>query len=243
MKLFDETTGWDAMRRDVRYSCAMLKAARDQGALVAVLAALLTRWEALEAERLSADDALVDANAGVAWTNNVLDGHVKRFGVRLLAQCDNNRGHATYVAYFKDDSPGKVADLALEAEIERIDEWENARVEFKLDAYAGEALADIDAACVDGRAVIAAREDVQKRGSLVALRIDGWRNDANIARRKVEVALDEYALKHNLPRDWSAQFFMTTPRPARKTTAQRPPAQPGPAQPAAPKQTPSVPPR
>ncbi len=40
------------------------------------------------------------------------------------------------MAYFKDDSPGKVADLALEAEIERIDEWENARAEFKLDAQA-----------------------------------------------------------------------------------------------------------
>lgn len=231
------------MRRDVRHTCAMLKAARDQGALVAVLAALLERWEALEAERRSADDALVDANAGVAWTNNVLDGHVKRFGVRLLAQCDNDRGHPTYAAYFKDDSPGKVADLALEAEIKRIDEWEKIRAEARVDAYAGEALADIDAACAEGRAVIAAREDVQKRGSLVTLRVDAWRNDANLARRRVEVALDEYAVKHGLPRDWSAQFFMTAPRSARKTAAQRTPAQPAPAQPAAPTEKPSIAPR
>ena len=86
MRLFDESSGWDSMRKDLRFTASALAADDEHATLTRALRALLTRWSTLDAERLAAEDALVDANAVIATLDARLDRLVVRLSAVILAE-------------------------------------------------------------------------------------------------------------------------------------------------------------
>jgi hypothetical protein len=60
----------------------------------------------------------------------------------------------------------------------------------------------------------------------VSLRVSKWKDDANGARRSVETALDDYANKHSLGRDYASAFFPIAARAKKTKTPPPPPTAP-----------------
>ena len=77
---------------------------------------------------------------------------------------------------------------------------------------------EITALDAKGRVALKRREDAVLAAAKVSLKVGTWRDDANGVRRGVETALDDYANKNGLSRDYAGRFF-PTPRPA--TTAKK----------------------
>lgn len=85
-------------------------------------------------------------------------------------------------------------------------------------------LAAIDEVGSEGAGVLKAREEVAARQARVSLRISGWKESANAARRSVENALDAYAIAKGLPRDYSDEFFpaaRVSKKPKRAVTPEK----------------------
>lgn len=225
MELFTESNGWEQMRADVRFTVTAGRASKVHGPLTAPLGALLGRWGELEAERRGVEDRVEDAHTEVAWAGEALGEAVERAAMRLLLMCNNDRAHPVFVAFFP-EAPHAVARLGPEAKVERVSRWAVVRQGVKVDVEVGEALDAVDAAAAHVGAALGVRKAALDARALVSLRQKAWREEANVARRAVEVALDQHAVTHRLPKDYGAKFFPKTPtkRKPKAADAKRPDA-------------------
>lgn len=121
MQLFTPETGWGQARTDVLYSIATRRASGAHAKLLGPLLALAAQWGELEAERQTAQDVVDDANAVIAWIDEVLDAAVKRLSVRLMGEV-GGRDHDVFTAFFP-EAPSAVMELALERECDRVAGW------------------------------------------------------------------------------------------------------------------------
>ena len=232
MQLFTFDTGWDSARADVRHTIAAARASGEHDEVRGPLVHLLVRWTSIEGHRVAANDAVTDANAAVAWVSGQLERAVGRFAVQLLAACDNDREGLTFKSYFA-ERPSEVQSLALEAKVERLEKWRDVREKVPVSGAAGAALAEVDALLPRGAAALDERKRATAARHAVSIDMKAWREEANLARRAAEVALDQHAAAKKLDRAYSADFF---PRPKRrakpKTDAKAPGATKGAAKPA-----------
>jgi hypothetical protein len=216
LRLFTEDTPWEQARKDVRYTVTSLATRRKHEQLVKPLAALLTRWSAVEDERREAEDALVDANAVVASLDEELDEAVFRLVSRLLFEVDHNAQHPTFLAYFP-EPPSEVIRLGLESEITRTKELfavaEQKSASPELRAIL-EVIADLHRR---GEEALAQREQAFIRLSRAELHIQDWKESANAARRSVANVLEGFAMKNHLPRGYADGFFPPSARIAKKS--------------------------
>jgi hypothetical protein len=226
MKLFKDSTGWEAARRSVRHTATVLAASQVHAGAAKGVKALLERWAQIEAERREAEDGVVDANALVAWIDRqVLDPAVQELASLLLHEAKQNRKDATFKKYFA-EAPGEVIRLGLESEIERTKKFFHVADEVTPSKAVKAVLAKLHAAHAKGSAALQARKDATDAVARVALKCQTWREDANAARRSVETELDAYANEHKLDRDYANTFFPDPPSSKKK------PAAPAPATPA-----------
>jgi len=215
MKSFTLDTGWDTARADLRYTIATTRAAGEHDEVRAPLAHLLGRWTMIEGQRVVAEDAVADAGAAVAWVTGALERAVGRFAVQLAAVCDNDRSRLIFQAYFP-ERPSAVRDLALEAMVERVAKWGDVQAKFPLAGAAAGALTEVERLVTRGDDALDERERATAALAGVSLDMKAWREEANLARRAAEVALDQHATDKRLDRAYSADFF---PKPKKKPKA------------------------
>jgi hypothetical protein len=231
MELFTHDKGWDQARADVRFTITAGKASKRHAATVEALVPIIARWQALEAERSAAEEALEDAQAVVAWTSESLDEAIDALCLALLVACGNDRTHGTFTTFFP-ERPSELTRLALEPKVARVRRWRAVRPEVKLTAAASEALDAVEAIAGAGDVALVSRKDAVDAKASVSVRMKLWRDEANAARRAVEVALDQHAVAHGLAKDYSAKFFPKTPTKkkakvdAKKAAPARPSAAP-----------------
>ena len=216
MRLFDESSGWDSMRKDLRFTASALAADDEHATLTRALRALLTRWSTLDAERLAAEDALVDANAVIATVDARLDRLVVRLSAVILAETGGRRDAALYKAFFP-EAPTEVVRLGLESEITRTQAFFTVAQERSVSRAVRAVLTEVEAVHTAGRTALAARESATEVVARVSLRRTTWREDANRARRSVESALAQFATANELPRDYPDAFFASAPATRTKT--------------------------
>jgi hypothetical protein len=72
-------------------------------------------WEQVDADRRKAARGVVRANARIAWCNVTLDQATVCFATQLLADCNGQRRHALYTAFFE-VAPNEITRLALEGQ-------------------------------------------------------------------------------------------------------------------------------
>ena len=119
MRLFNDTTGWEAARKSVRHTATTLTASAIHAAGAKAASQLLARWNALDQERRDADDALVDANALVARTDTQeLDPLVEESAALLLHEAGQDRKHPAFSRYFS-APPNDIIRVGLESELAR----------------------------------------------------------------------------------------------------------------------------
>lgn len=230
MKLYLDSDGWDAMRRDLRQTRSMLRASAVHAPLARHLDKLLQRWDALDVQRRSAADEVSDAHAQVAWLDLRLDAVTNRLVGQLVAECNNDRGHPTFRAFFP-DAPSEVLRLALESQLDASKHFGAAASASKVSKAVTALVAEIAAIEEDARAALSARRDAVVRTTESSLAVRSWRDDANAARRSVATALDDHANKNALARDYRDRFFAATRGSARK---RRPGDAPAPTDPPSP---------
>ncbi len=226
MLLFTPETGWDQARTDVRYSIATLRASGAHARLLGPLLALVEQWGELDVERQTAPDVLDDANAVIAWLDEVLDAAVNRFSAKLQGEL-GTRDHDVFTTFFP-DAPSAVTELALERECDRVAEWATVRKHVEVSDATSEALDEIAAIEARGRAALTIRKDALTAQAGNALRIQAWKGGANSVRRTTETSLDQHANTHKFPRDYSDRFFLRAPRAKAKKPAPQPAPQPAP---------------
>ncbi len=213
LALFDESTGWDEARRTVRHTRSALGATPDHGKLASSLTAILTAWKKVDGDREDADDATVDANALVHYWDVQLDILV----AKLASQARNDHGADSkeFKKLFP-EPPHEVVRLGLESEITRVEKFDVVAKEMKLSKEVSAILKSITHVCASGAKALEARVDAAKQTAQVSLRVSSWKDDANGARRSVDTALDDWANKHHLPRDYADAFFPVTRSSSRK---------------------------
>lgn len=236
MKMFQDGDGWDAQRRVVLHTLATLIASGAHPDEIERLQRMLARWRTIELQRQEADNAVVIANARVAWVNDVLDEATTSFGAQLLIDCGRDRSHATYVRFFP-ESVKAVTVKALDAQLREMKDFPLFGEEIKLPESSAKALSPVTRAMADGRAALDAREEAEREAARVSVAQAAWREEANTVRRAIDTALHDHATKNALPRSYPERFHRPAyEKPAKKKAAAPPaqPAQPTPAQPAAP---------
>jgi hypothetical protein len=227
MRLFSENDGFEAMRRGVRFTQAMLAASAEHRALARPLDALLVQWSTLDAAALAADDGMTDANAHVASHNNRLDAVTRRFAARLIADCGGDREHPTYRRFFP-VSVSQIIRLALGRQLEPTRQLVMTAEHVTISRGCRALLDEMVTIEASAHTVLTARETALQEQSRVSQRIATFREEANKARRAIETALDDYANQHHLPRGYAQGFFLlrSAGRSRRKST---PPTAPSPA--------------
>jgi hypothetical protein len=216
LRLFTEDTSWEQARKDVRYTVKSLETRYRHPQLVKPLSALLTRWAAVEEERRTAEDDLVDANAVVSALDEELDEAVFRLVTRLLVEVGGDASHATFRAYFP-EPPSEVIRLGLESEIIRTRELFVVADEKRASPEVRAILAMIAELSRRGENALGARERAFVAVSRADLHVQDWKDSANAARRSVANVLEAFALKHHLLRGYSAGFFPTSARTLKKS--------------------------
>ena len=204
MQLFDEKTGWEAGRKSVRFTTARLAADPAHAKLVKPFRGLLAEWNATDQERRDADDAVVDANALVAYCNDHLDAITGRF-VRQLRN-DFGDNHPAVGRFFP-EAPSEVISLGLESQIARSKDFFLVAEQVALGPEAKAILDEIAASMKQGSAALAAREGAYTAAARVSLKTQTWREKANAARRSLENVLDGWAIAHHEARDYPDRFF------------------------------------
>jgi hypothetical protein len=212
-RLFTDDTGWETSRKDLRYTCAALAADPSQAKLAKPLRAHLERWDVIDKQRRDADDAVVDANAVIAFLDGRLDHTVQALVDRLRYEFGTD--HPTFQAYFP-EPPSQLIRLGLESELDRVKTFHDIARERGASRDVQRILAEIAAIDTEGRKALAAREQAVAGVARVALKMMSWKEAANSARRTVESALMTYASEHNLPRDYPDAYFPPSRRSARK---------------------------
>lgn len=215
MKMFDSAIGWDAARKSVRFTAARLAAEPAHKKHEKVFRGLLAEWNTIDGERRDADDALVDAHAHVAATDDLLDQATDGFARRLRHDLRSD-DHPTFRKYFP-ESPSEIIRLGLESQLERSAQFHVVAREVPLDPEAKAILGEIAALDQRGRAVLAERVKAAQAVAQISLRVQAWKDKANAARRSLDNLLDAHALAQRLPRDYADHFFPQTGKSRRKS--------------------------
>jgi hypothetical protein len=217
MRLYAEGDGWDGMMRDLRFSTAMLKASVVHAEIAQPLVAHLTTWKTLDDERASVEGDEVDTNAVVAWVDLKLDGVTGRFAAQVLADCGGKREHATFQTFFAKPAH-ELKRLGLKSQVEAMKDFPERATEVKLSKASAGVVREMSAVMDESAAPLARRETVTRAQARVGRKQAQWRDEANKLRRSAKAALDDYAAKNDLPRDYPDAFFPTT-APAKKKPA------------------------
>lgn len=224
MRLFNDNTGWEAARKSVRHTAAMLGASETHAGAAKALRQLLARWTTIDQERRDADDALVDANALVAWVDTqALDPLVKELGSLLLHEARQDRKHPAFKRYFP-EPPNDVVRLGLESEIERTKAFFDVAEEAPPSKEAKALLAKMRAVHARGAEALTARAEAAANVARVALKMTTWKEDANGARRSIATMLDAHANERGMKRDYASAFFPDAPAAKAKKAADATPA-------------------
>ena len=212
MRLYSMSEGWETMRRDLRFTRAMLVASKTHEALARPLDTLCTQWAALDVERRDASDALTDANARVAFLDLRLDEATTRFAAQLLADADGKREHPTFRAFFP-DAPTELIRMGLGSQVEASARLHQVATEVRLSQASMTKLNAMAAIEEETGAALTAREEAAVAQTRVSLRVQAWRENANGARRSVHTALHEHANRNGLPREYPEAFFPSARAP------------------------------
>lgn len=208
MRQYDDNDGWRAMVDDLRFTVAMLQASEVHDDLAHPLQAHTETWNTLEHERDAAELAVVKADARVAWCNVVLDRCTTRFATQLLADCEGNRAHPMFVAFFP-TAPTQVTRMALPGQLAAMEKFPTLAESETLKKPTRGLLQQVLGAMARGEEALAARKTVSLAVVAVGRRQTAWREEANRLRRSAKTALDDHANKNHLPRDYADAFFAT----------------------------------
>src|SRR5262249_51992226 len=140
----------------------------------------------------------------------------ERFVYQLRSDFRGDDDHPTFRKFFP-DAPSATIRLALEAQIDAMKEFPMIAEQVTLSSDAKELLKEIVEAMTAGRSALEAREKAATAVARISLKIQGWRESANAARRSLENALDTWATAHAQPRDYADRFF---PAPQKTRKAQ-----------------------
>ncbi len=217
MRLYIATDTWEWMRGNLVITTSMLKASGVHAADADALVAHLSTWESIEVARRAAETAVDEADALVAWKNLQLDPLTTRFGTMLLADCNNDRKHDTFVKFFP-VAPNEITRLGLDAQVVAMEHFPTVAVSMKLTKPTGALLKEVLTTLDESKKACDARKDIAKGVTRVSLKQDAWRDEANKRRRAVENSLATYATTHDLPRSYPDAFF-PAPKAAKKPSA------------------------
>ena len=220
MRLYRVNDGWAVVLDDMNFTTCMLQVSETHAELAPPLMEHAALWAQIDAERQAAELGVVRANAGVAWCDGVLDRCTKRFGTQLHADCDGNRDHSLFTAFFP-VAPAQVTKQALESQLDTMQKFPQLAKSETLKKPTRALLQLVLDAMERGAAAVKARETAQLAVAAVARKQIVWREDANRVRRGAETALDDYANKNDLPRDYAAAFFAAPTAP--KKSAEKAP--------------------
>jgi hypothetical protein len=219
MKAYEDKTTLSQMRRDLRYTRGVLLAAGVHEVEQREVQKLFERAKALDGELTDASDAIVDANALVAWRDGVLDRCIGRFGLDALHAAGGDRDELRFKGFFR-EAPGDYIRLGLESEIEQTAHFQEVAREVVLPKGAQTSLAAVEAARAEGTKAIKARESAVKAEAVLRLRVLRLRDDANAVRRSVYNSLERYAIDKKLEDSYADTFFArAAKKPAKKSAA------------------------
>ena len=220
MRLYKEGDGFDAMRKDFKFTPAMLKASKVHVELAKPLDEHLARWKSLDNDREAVDDAEVEANAAIAWVDLKLDGATERFSAQVLGDCGGKRDHATFKTFFTKTAT-ELKRLGLKSQVEAMRNFSRDAQDVKLSKASAAILKELEALFAESAGPLKQREDNESERARLGRRQAQWRDEANKLRRTVKAALDEYAAANDLPADYADSFFPTASakKPATKKPA------------------------
>lgn len=216
MIAFDDNTSVVKVRRDLRYTRGMLRAAGAHDAELREVQKLFDRTRALEGELEEAADAIVDSNALVAWCDRGLDRAIDRLGLDVVHLVGGDRSDLRYTSFFR-ESPAEYIRLGLESEIERTEHFQAAAQETTLPKNVQSSLAAVEEARTEGTKAIKGREGAVKAEATVWLRVRRLKEDANAVRRSVYNSLERYAIDKKLPAGYADLFFLSSPTKSKKS--------------------------
>jgi hypothetical protein len=220
MRLYKDGDGFDAMRKDFKFTPSMLKASKVHVELAKPLDEHLARWKALDNEREAVDDGEVEANAAIAWVDLKLDAATERFSAQLLGDCGGKRDHATFKTFFTKTAT-ELKRLGLKSQVEAMRRFSRDAEDVKLSKASATILKELEALFNESELPLKQREGNDNDRARLARRQAQWRDEANKLRRSVKAALDDYAATNDLPADYADAFFPAAPakKPATKKPA------------------------
>lgn len=239
MKSLDENTTWAGVRKELRYTIALLRAAGGHEAELRRLEAQVDRWYALDREAMAAEDAVDDADAGVAWCDAELDRAVEDFAVDLDHCVRGDRASLTYATFFP-VPPSGITRLALGAEIEATKHFARAATDVAVSDGCKQSLARVEERRFLGGGALDTRAAAEATAASVAVRVKRFKDEANEARRAVYNALERHGIDHKRGDDYADLFFRVTRRKAKAAKETDAAAKPEAAK-AAPKAPPAAP--
>ncbi len=206
MRRIEEKTGWESARADVLFTDAGLEAAAVHERLLRAIRARVERWAVIDAARRAAEDAVVRANARVAWVDLLLDRAVRGFSNELLRDVGGRADHKVFAAYFP-EPPGEVIRLGLESEITRCEGFRVVRERVALSVAAGAKLDAVEAAMATGRVALEERRQAFAARAGASLDLTTWKEETNAVRESAYVQLRAWALENGEERGYADRFF------------------------------------
>lgn len=218
MRAFDDNTSWAGVRKELRYTLALLRAAGVHGPERDLIASQLGRWYALDQEIMAAEDAVDDADAGVAWCDLELDDALDGFALDLDHCARGDRASLTFTTFFP-VPPSSITRMALGAEIEATKHFARAASDVTVSDGCKQSLARVEERRALGGIALEARGAAESGAASVAVRVRRFKEEANEARRAVYNALERHALEHKRGDDYADLFFRVPRRKAKKEGA------------------------
>ena len=215
MKAYTDDTSLSSVRRDLRYTRGVLRAARVHEAELREVQRQFDRAKELVTQLEDADDSIVDSNALVAWHDRTLDGAIDHFANDVVHLVGGDRSDLRYTSFFR-VAPGEYIRLGLESEIERTAHFQDAAKQNALPKSVQASLASVEEARAEGGKAIKAREDAVKAEAGLWLSVRRLKEDANAMRRSVYNSLERYAIEKKLPAGYADLFFLSTPPKSKK---------------------------
>lgn len=206
MRQFDDKTSWEGARAEILYTVSVLGASKRHDKILHAVKVHLDRWGPLEAQRREADDAIVMANAAVAWADHDLDAAVRAFANEVLHESGHNTSHRTYVSFFP-EPPNEIIRLGLESEIARCERFDVVASRIELSKASAAKLAAVNVAIEAGKVALKKRRDAFMAQAQCSLDITSWKEAANNARVSCHLQLQAWGLDNNDERAYAERFF------------------------------------
>ncbi len=225
MRQHEATRSLSAIRDGLTWTLAALRAAGVHTHEVRPIEALGARAKSLDDALEAADEAVVIANACVAWRDMALDNAIECFARDLLHHCGGRRDDVRYRAFFP-VAPNEYTRMALAAEIDATEHFTRVITEVALPKAVAVSHAAVLTARDEGREALAARAAAEGTLANARLRLTLFRDEVNLARASLHNVLERYRIDHGLRVGYPDTFFApvrTAPRRAEAKSA-KPPA-------------------